>query len=149
MQELFPSLVGSSTEYSFRKKVASATPIEQNIRIEKERIERDVEMALYVGGNLAVMLLAELTLYYRRELYYMAVRSSIEMRRYRPVVLDYMKLDSSDRCERLKKVLEENIRYDKNRELKVETLRFFLAVHPRYLEEFKRLLTKEEYLIVA
>lgn len=149
IKSLFPSLVGSSIEYSFKKKLASVTPIEQNIRSAKRRIERDVEMALAVGGELCVMLLAELTSYYSKETYYMAVRSSIEMRRFRPRVLEYMALSVDERAERLQKVLSEPIRKDKNREIKVEALRYFLSTYVGRINEFKKLLTREEFLIVV
>lgn len=146
---LFHSLVGSSIEFSFKKKIANATPIEQNIQSARKRIERDVEDALAVGGELCVMLLAELTNYYRNEIYYMAVRSAIEMRRYRPAVLDYMKLDVQERADRLKSVLSEKLRGDRNRDLKVSIAKYFLGTYPSRLPEFKKLFTREEYMIVA
>lgn len=146
---LFSSLVGSSTEFSFKKKLSSATPIEQNIQSAKKRIKGNVEAALAVGGELCVMLLAELTYFYMNEPYYMAVRSSIEMRRYRPAVLDYMKLPVQERADRLKAVLSETLRKDKNRDVKVEALRYFLSTYPNRIKEFKGLLTREEYLIVV
>ena len=149
IRSLYPSLVGSSIEFSFKKKMSSATPIEQNIQSAKKRIERDVEMALAVGGELCVMLLAELTYFYMNEPYYMAVRSSIEMRRYRPAVLEYLKLPVQERADRLKAVLSEVLRTDKNRDVKVEALRYFLSTYPSRLKEFKGLLTREEYMIVV
>lgn len=149
IQNLYPSLVGSSIEFSFKKKLASATPIEQNIQSARKRIERDVEDALAVGGELCVMLLAELTNYYRKELYYMAVRSAIEMRRYRPAVLDYLQLEVSERAERLHSVLSKKLRGDKNRDLKISITKYFLGTYPSRLPDFKRLLTREEYMIVA
>lgn len=148
-KQLFHSLVGSSIEFSFRKTVSSALPIDRNIAAAKKRINRDVEMALAVGGNLCVMLLAELTSFYSKEVYYMAVRSSIRMRRFRPYVLEYMKYSVDERSERLKTVLAVPIRSDKNRELKVAALYYFLSIYKSRLPEFKSLLTKEEYLTVA
>lgn len=146
---LFHSLVGGSIEFSFKKKVANATPIEQNIQSARKRIEHDVESALSVGGELCVMLLAELTNYYRKEIYYMAVRSAIEMRRYRPAVLDYLQLEVQERAERLQSVLSEKLRGDKNRDLKISIAKYFLGTYPSRLPDFKRLLTREEYIIVA
>ena len=146
---LFHSLVGGSIEFSFKKKIANVTPIEQNIQSARKRIERDVEVALAVGGELCVMLLAELTNYYRKEIYYMAVRSAIEMRRYRPAVLDYLQLEVSERAERLQSVLSEKLRGDKNRDLKVSIAKYFLGTYPSRLPDFKKLFTREEYMIVA
>lgn len=148
IKNLYPSLVGSSIEFSFKKKIANATPIEQNIQSARKRIERDVEDALAVGGELCVMLLAELTNYYRKEIYYMAVRSAIEMRRYRPAVLDYLQLEVQERAERLQSVLSEKLRGDKNRDLKILIARYFLGTYPSRVKDFKRLLTREEYMIV-
>lgn len=149
IQNLYPSLVGSSIEFSFKKKIANATPIEQNIQSARKRIERDVEDALAVGGELCVMLLAELTNYYRKEIYYMAVRSAIEMRRYRPAILDYLQLEVSERAERLQSVLAEKLRGDKNRGLKISIAKYFLGTYPSRLPDFKKLFTREEYMIVA
>lgn len=148
-KDLFPSLVGSSIEFNFLKKVANATPITDNITAAKRRIMRDVKDALAVGGELCVMLLAELTNFYRNEIYYMAVRSSIEMRRFRPAVLDYMGLDVQERADRLKEVLSEKLRGDKNRDVKITALRYFLSTYPSRAKEFKSLLTREEYLLVV
>lgn len=147
--DLYKSLVGSSTDYSFKNKVASATPIDQNIASAKKRIKRDIDMALAVGGELCVMLLAELTSFYSKETYYMAVRGAIEMRRYRPSVLEYLKLSVDERAERLHEVLKESIRKDKNRDLKVTALKYFLSTYTSRITEFRKLLTKEEFLIVA
>lgn len=149
IQSLYPSLVGSSIEFSFRKKVANATSIDKNIQSARKKIAQDVELALEVGGELCVMLLAELTNYYRNELYYMAVRSAIEMRRFRPAVLDYLQLDVSERADRLYSVLSEKLRGDRHRELKVVIAKYFLGTYPSRLVEFKKLLTREEYMLVA
>lgn len=148
-QNLFPSLVGSSIEFSFKKKLSTVTSIEQNIQSARKRIARDVEDALAVGGELCVMLLAELTNYYRKEVYYMAVRSAIEMRRYRPAVLDYLQLDIEERAERLKSSLAEKLRGDKNRDLKITIAKYFLGTYPNRISEFKKLFTREEYMIVV
>lgn len=149
IQSLFPSLVGTSIEYSFKKKVASVTTIEQNIRVAKKRIERDVGLALSVGGELGIMLLSEMTSFYSKEPYYMAVRSAIEMRRFRPRVLEYMSLSVDERAERLQKVLAVPLRKDKHRDMKVETLRYFLSTYVSRIQDFKKLLTREEFLIVV
>lgn len=148
-QSLYSSLVGSSIEFSFKKKVTNVTSIERNIQSAKERIERDIEIALDTGGELCVMLLAELTNYYRRESYYMAIRSSIRMRRYRPAVLDYLQLGVQERAERLHSILSEKLRGDKHRDLKILIARYFLGTYPSRLLEFKVLFTREEYILVA
>lgn len=149
IQNLYPSLVGSSIEFSFKKKVANATSIEQNIQSARKCIDRDIEMALAAGGKLCVMLLAELTSYYSKETYYMAVRSAIEMRRYRPAVLEYLQLGVQERAERLQSVLSEKLRGDKNRDLKLSIAKYFLGTYPSRLPDFKKLFTREEYMIVA
>lgn len=147
-QDLYHSLVGSSIEFSFKKKLDSALSIEQNIQREKERISKNVDEALSVGGELCVMLLAELTNFYRKEIYYMAVRSSIRMNRYRPLVLDYLRLDVEERIKRLREVLSEKLKGDKHRALKVSITRYFLRTYPNRTTEFKKLLTREEFMSV-
>lgn len=149
IRSLYQSLVGSSTEFSFKNKVSSVTTIENNIKVAKERIERDVDSALSVGGKLCVMLLAELTSYYRNTVYYMAVRSSIRMRRYRPLVLEYLKLTVEERSKRLADVLSENVYRDRNRDLKVTIAGYFLGLYTRRINEFKPLLTREEFFMIA
>ena len=146
---LYPSLVGASIEFSFKKKLESATSIDKNIASARRRIERDVELALSTGGELCVMLLAELTNYFRNELYYMAVRGAIQMRRYRPAVLEYLSLDVTSRAERLYSALKAKPRIDRNRELKVIIARYFLGSYPSRLLDFKPLFTREEYMVVA
>lgn len=148
-QRLFTSLVGASVEFSFKKKVANVTTIDGNIKVARERIERDVKRALMTGGELCVMLLAELSNYYSKEIYYMAVRSAIEMRRYRPAVLDYLRLGKQEREERLKSVLSRKSTGDSDRDLKILIAKYFFKAYPSRLPKFKALFTRAEYLQVA
>lgn len=147
--ELMRSLVGSSIEFSFKKKLSGAVSVEDNIRSARRHIARDVQEALSVGGELCVMTLAELTYHYMQEMWYMAVRGAIEMRRYRPAVLEYMKLPIYERAERLFNVLSEKRSHDKNRDLKITALRYFLATYPSRAVDFKKVLTREEYMLVV
>lgn len=146
-QNLFRSLVGSSIEFRFSKD--TVVSVSQNIQVEREKISRDVEAALSVGGNLCIMLLAELTNYYRKESYYMAVRGAIEMRRYRLAVLEYLQLSVTERAERLFSVLSERSFSDKHRDLKVLVAKYFLGTYPSRFSSFKDVLTREERLFVA
>ena len=148
-QSLYNSLVGGSIEFSFKKKLDGALGIDKNIQVARERIKKNVALALEAGGKTAVMLLAELTAFYAKEPYYMAVRGEIEMRRYRPMVLEYMELDVQERAERLHESLEVPIHKDKFREAKVEALRYFLTTYVGRIKDFRSLLTKEEYLIIV
>ena len=149
-QNLAYSLVGSSIDFSFKKKLEGATPIDENIRVEKSRISKNVELAHSAGGSLCVALLGEMTSRYMKELYYMAVRSSIEMRRYRPLVLEYLKLSTEERAEKLKEFLRDGIpARDKNRDAIVEAVRYFTTTYGGRLKEFRKLLTREEFLIIA
>lgn len=148
-QSLYTSLVGGSIEFSFRKKVTSAISIDRNIQSARAKIEEDVKVALDTGGELCVMLLAELTNYYRKEVYYMAVRSAIEMRRYRPAVLDYLQLGVDERAERLKEMLSEKLHRDKQRDLKVTIAKYFLGTYPSRTADFKKLFTREEFMVVV
>ena len=148
-QSLAYSLVGSSIDFNFQKKVSNATSIMGNVKAAKTRIMRETDEALAVGGELCVMLLAEMTNFYRNEIYYMAVRGCIKMRRFRPAVLSYLELNIQERAERLKGVLSEKLRGDKNRDLKVTALKYFLRTYPNRTKEFKSYLTREEWLRVA
>ena len=151
IRSLAPSLVGGSIDFSFKKKVSDATSIEANISAERKRIIRNIELAFEVGGNLCVTLLAEMTSFYSKELYYMAVRSSIEMRRYRPLVLEYLEKSVDERAEHLMELLKEkSSKYSLGaRDAKVEALRYFVSTYRGRLMEFKKYLTKEEFLIIV
>ena len=147
--ELAPSLVGCSIDFSFKKKVDSALTIERNIVAAKKKIERDVNIALSIGGQECVMLLAELTSYYSKQLYYMAVRSCIEMRRYRPAVLKYLALPIDERASYLARELSKPIKYDKGRDAKITALSYFVRTYESRLTDFKSVLTREEFLTIA
>lgn len=146
---LLPSLVGCSTEFSFKNKVSNALSIDNNVKEARRQIGEDISEAFETGGELCVMLLAELTNYYRNQIYYMAVRGAIEMRRYRPRVLEYLQLSVEERAEKLQNILSEKLRIDRNRELKVLIAKYFLNTYPSRLSSFRKLFTKSEYLIVA
>lgn len=151
IRSLAPSLVGGSIDFSFRKKVTDVAPIDKNVAIEKKRIARNVELAFSVGGSLCVTLLAEMTSFYSKELYYMAVRSSIEMRRYRPLVIEYLSKSVEERAESLRGLFEEKaVRRDPSiRDAKVEALRYFLNTYNSRIKDFKKYLTKEEYIVIV
>lgn len=148
-QNLYRSLVGGSIEFSFKRKCDGSLGIEKNIKAAKERIGRDVALAHETGGNIGIILLAELTSFYSKESYYFAVRGSIEMRRYRPMVLEYMGLSVEERAERLHSILEASTLKDRHREAKVTALRYFLSTYSGRIKDFKTLLTKEEYLLIV
>ena len=95
------------------------------------------------------MLLAELTSYYSKQLYYMAVRSCIEMRRYRPAVLKYLELSVDERASYLARELSKPIKYDKGRGVKITALSYFVRTYESRLTDFKSVLTREEFLTIA
>ena len=148
IKSLATSLVGSSIDFSFKKKLDGATSIDANISVERSRIRKNVQRAFEAGGSLCIALLGEMLSYYSKEIYYMAVRSSIEMRRYRPLVAEYLALSIDERAETLKKLLRFG-KKDPQRDTKVEALRYFLSTYTGRIRDFKDYLTKEEYLIIA
>ena len=143
------SLVGGSIEFSFKRSISDTSTIDKEIECTRKRIEKDVESALSVGGEICVMLLAELTNFYLRKVYYMAIRGAIRMRRYRPAVIEYTKLDIDKRAEKLSLLLSDKSRGDHNRDLKVLIAKYFLSAYPNRLPEFKNLLNREEYIFVS
>lgn len=148
-QDLYRSLVGGSIEFSFKKKVDGALSIEKNIQVAKRQIQKGIDLAFSSGGNICVMLLAELTSFYSKQPYYFAVRPCITMRRYRPMVLEYLSQSVDERASRLWDALVKSNLRDKNREAKVEALRYFLSTYSSRAAEYKTLLTKEEILIIV
>lgn len=148
-QDLYRSLVGGSIDFSFRKKMDGGLGIEKNIQIAKEQIRKGVELAFSAGGSICVMLLAELTSFYSKQAYYYAVRPCIEMRRYRPMVLEYLSLSVDERNSRLSDALVKSDLRDKHREAKVEALRYFLSTYSGRASYYRPLLTREEYLIIV
>lgn len=147
---LASSLVGGSIDFSFRNKVSNVTAIDENIAVEKNRIARNVKMAFEAGGETCVILLGEMTSSYMKEIYYMAVRSAIEMRRYRPLVLEYLQLSVDERADKLAHLLStKKGRIDKERDAKIEALRYFLRTYTGRIKYFKPLITREEFLIIS
>ena len=80
----------------------------------------------------------------------MAVRGSIEMRRYRPLVLEYLDKSVEERMKNLIRLLEEKPkrRGDDSRDVKIEATRYFLTTYTGRVKFFKPYLTKSEFLIV-
>lgn len=147
-KNLFPHLVGTSIDYSFSKKSPKGADIKKNVSASKERILIDVENALSIGGELCVILLAELYSYYSRQPYYMAVRSSITMRRYRPAVMSYLELTVEERAVKLIGLLKKSFK-DRNRHLKITAVKYFTSVYPNRLKMFREYVTREELTIIA
>ena len=146
--DLYRSLVGSSIDYSFKRNVDNILTTEKNIRAAKKEISRDIANAFSVGGEYCIMLLAELTNYYRNKIFYMAVRSSIVMRRYRPAVLDYLGTDVSDRVDKLVTALEDK-KSSKVRDIILSATKYLVRTYPSRLKSFKDVLTREEYINIA
>lgn len=148
--ELYYSLVGSSIDFSFKKKLDNALSIENNIRMARARITKSLTKAIECRSTpFKVTCMAELLDYYRRQTYYMAVRGAIELRRLRPDVLSYLNENTPDeRAETLYGWLESSKKHP-DREVIVEALRYYLMSYPSRARQFREVLTREEYLIVV
>lgn len=145
--EAFPSLVGSHIEFSFSKKVPNVTSLEKNIKLAKERINKNCSLALYAKGLVGVILLAEMYYFYKQEIYFSAVRSSFSFHRLRPKVMDYLSLSVDERAEKLYSLLESSKRED--RDTIINALGYFCGTYPSRLKDFKKVLTREEYLNIV
>lgn len=145
MDNLLKSLVGSHIDFSFKRNASNVLTIEKGITLAKSRIDKDVEKVFESPRSLGVKLLAELTSYYSHQPFYWAVRSHITMRRLRPAVLLHLEKSVEERAESIKDLLKTKA----DREVKITVLKYFLGVYPSRLREFKELITREEYLIVA
>lgn len=146
--ELYRSLVGSSIDFSFKKKADDVQSIEKNIHSAKVRITKSLSLIREAHSSAQVMAMAALLDYYVHQSYYMAVRSCIELRRLRPDVIKYLEESTvEERAQHLRIALE-NTR-SKARDVFVEALRYYIMLHPSKLKDFKKYLTKEEFLIVA
>lgn len=145
IQNLFPSLVGSSIEFSFKRNADNVATIEKNICLAKSRITKDVSSAFSAGDSLCIALLGELTDFYRQKSYYMAVRSSITMRRFRPKVLQWLELTPTERCEKIADLLSTK----SDRELKLTITRYFFGSYPTLGMKLKSYLSKDEFMEVA
>lgn len=145
--EILPSLVGSHIEFSFSKKVANVTSLERNIRLAKERISRNCEKALYAKGLGGIILLAEMYYFYRQEMYFSAVRGSFVFHRLRPRVMEYLALSVDERAEKIYSLLE-TLRGE-SREILTTALGYFCGTYPSRLKDFRRVLTREEYLNIV
>jgi hypothetical protein len=145
-RNLYPSLVGGSIEFRMKSAV---TPMDGSIRMTRKRIAEHIASAFSVGGKVCILLLGELTSFYTKESYYLAVRGSIEMRRYRPAVLEYLQKSVEERADLLHQLFTESSKSHKNREFHLIILRYFISVYSGRLSEFKKYLSKEEFLIVG
>lgn len=139
---LLKSLVGSTMEFRFSDKEKSVTYL-KTISTERKVIEKDVSVAHKVGGSTCLKILAEMLDYYRRQSYYMAVRSALIMKRHRPSVLDYLNTQSIDeRSERLVNDLKKTGgRYEA-----LIAIKYFLRSFPNRVKYFRPYMTKEEIL---
>lgn len=144
---LYDSLVGVTVDFSFKKKFSDITPIEKSIDTAKRFIEKETGDALMAGGELCIVLLTELTSFYMREPYYMAVRGSIEMRRFRPIVLERMQETIDERENRILNLMDKK-GMTKHRELILTALRYFIKSYPRRITTFKGRLSRNELLTV-
>ena len=140
-KELARCLVG--THIAFRSKGSDDNYSGVNLDTEIKFLEKESRTALSVGGTGCIMFLAELTNYYRQKSYYMAVRSGLIMHRYRPAVLDYMKLTPAEREERLMNALQEDTF---ERDFTLQILRYFIRSYPSRRKNFLEHLTRSEYL---
>lgn len=140
-KELARCLVG--THIAFRSKGSDDNYSGVNLDTEIKFLEKESRTALSVGGTGCIMFLAELTNYYRQKSYYMAVRSGLIMHRYRPAVLDYMKLTPAEREERLMNALQEDTF---ERDFTLQILRYFIRSYPSRRKNFIEHLTRSEYL---
>ena len=143
--DLLKSLVGATMEFRFSDKENSVMYL-KTITTERKIIEKDVSTAHRIGGGACLRILAEMLDFYRREAYYMAVRSSIVLKRQRPSVLEYLDtLSVDERCDRLLKDLKKT----GDREYTLLAVKYFLRSFPSRLKNFKEYLSKEElfYLV--
>ena len=150
IESLYPSLVGSHIEHSFMRKksdTAERDALERSVISSRAKIKKDIDSAFKTGGELCIILLAELLSYYTKQVYYMGVRSSIELRRYRPTVLEYLREKSVEkRAETLVSILSTVVG---DRDIKVLALKYFLSTYTSRISEFRGLLSKEEFLMVS
>ena len=146
--ELYRSLVGSSIDFSFKKKSDDVQSIEKNIHSAKVRITKSLSLIREAHSSAQVMAMAALLDYYVHQSYYMAVRSCIELRRLRPDVIKYLNESTAEERAQHLRIEFEHTR-SKTRDVLVEALRYYIMLHPSKLKDFKRYLTKEEFLIVA
>lgn len=137
-------LVGSNTEFSFSKKSDVPVSAEETLKKSRRSIENLCEKALSVGGFLCIAVLGEMTSYYSGQPYYMAVRGAFKMRRNREMVLEYLEMNADKRQEKLLSLFRTHS--DRDRDLKVDAVRYFLRVYKHRREAFKEVLSKSEYL---
>lgn len=148
--ELYQWLVGSSIDFSFKRKSDDVQSIENNIRSAKVRISKSLSLIHNQGVSPMIKIygMAALLEYYTEQPYYMAVRSSIELRRLRVRVIEYLRDYSVDeRVQHLR--LELSKKKNSERDILIEGLRYFLMTYPSRLKDFRSLLTREEFMIVA
>lgn len=154
--DLYKSLVGNIIQYRFGSNMDSDSPsISRNIKIAKQQIQKNLELAFSYSAKSkisCIMLLAEMYNFYRDQPYYNAVRSSLNLRRDRLSVLEYLHdktimCRSSNLCGALASPM---CKKDSHfRAVIVEATKYFVGTYPRRLLDFKDLLTREELLYIG
>jgi hypothetical protein len=136
---LYPSLVGGHTEFKAKGAVVTDT-----VTATRAKIEKDINLAKGVNSKLSVYLLAEIFAFYRNESYYHAVRGLLLFGRYTKDVEEWLENPITTRRDFYKELTTKKV----NRDLLIKTIGYLLKNVPKYKEEFKPLLTREEIFYV-
>lgn len=148
MVDLAKSLVGVSVAYRYKsEEFDSITQLSGTRRdIEKETLD---VCCSGIDGKTAVVVLAEILDYYRRQNYYMAVRSSLNLQRYRPLVITYLEEKSVDFRDNALKELLKKMPTGKFRDMVLNATKYFVRTYKSRTIGFKKFMSKDEFLTIA
>lgn len=137
------SLAGVTVE--FKSKGEPVAPVTEQV---KNTIQKEIEKALRIGGPITIHALAEMYSYYQSEPYYMGIRRNLVFGK---VTKDVQKLIKDMTLSDRREFLLDAIAGSKGfvREVLFIGVRYYLRRYPKYVSEFKSVLTKEEFYDVA
>lgn len=148
-KSLVQSLVGCSIEFR-DSKMAKHVSSDKALNLLRRKITDYCVRAKEEKVTLASISLACCQLYYLKQPNYFSVRSSIELTRYRKIVMELINSGSENLQTKICECLEDKKlkEQSKKRDLLIDAIKYFLGVYPSRLKNIKSYLTKEEILYV-
>lgn len=132
------NLVGAKVEYR-----VSGEVVQESFDSTKKEIVSLTKKAHLIGGKPCIVLLGEMYNYHRASTHFLVVRSSFNNGRKAGVIKEYLELPIKDRVDMIKTSI--STRVSEERELWVEAARFISRFVPKYRNEFKDVMSREEF----
>jgi hypothetical protein len=144
MNSLAKYLVGTCVEFKSGKYVIEGSANE-SLQTEREAIDTICTRARSLSEKDAVVVLAEVMSYYRKQVFFPAVKGAFSLGRLRSKIVAY--LDSTDIDGRQQNLISLLKKGDNNST--ITAVKCFLGVYKSRVLNFKKYLTREQYRAVC